>query len=635
MKSPHIMPLLILVFAGMAFTQNTLPKDSDGWTIFHPQDESRILYVSSSTGNDQTALTYSKSSPEVGNDPFLPGNVKPFKTIAAAYAAARDKQPDWILLKRGDVWYEPLQKKNGLSVNAPFLVASYGTGTDRPLLKTGTASGIDYCCKDFNNVAFVDIDFYAHTRNPDSNEYTGPEGHTGFNFYVGEGFTGTGLLIEGCRFRFYLSNVIQGPGTLKDIVIRRCVILDNYCTTAHSQGLYTSNVSITLEENVFDHNGWYKQQIDGGNEKEEGQATMFNHNTYFSGAHEVIFRKNIFLRPSSIGNKWTANSGEASARNITIDNNLYVDGEIGISMGGNESDPPYRFKNIRITNNVMLDMGQSQPTNRTLGWYLEINDWDDGVVSNNYFLHKMNPVVGNVYAMNLIGQTRNVRIDSNTMYGINANGQLLSIEDGGDKSNISFSGNTFHNENQSGRLIKANGSLQNYSFSSNRYFSTRSDNQWFEISKTPYTGSGWFEQSGESNAVIGAVQYYDPNRKIDSYMSSLGYSPTFSAFIEEVRKQCKSNWREDFTAATVNKWIKDGFSTGMTNMLDKNIAPSVKSTQPENISYYKVFSLSGQYYGDIKHIAELKKFSRGVVIVHPVFEDLGLRTGKALTRLIR
>jgi hypothetical protein len=103
-------------------------------------------------------------------------------------------------------------------------------------------------------------------------------------------------------------------------VIRRCLFLDNYCATAHSQGLYTNEISLTLEENIFDHNGWLIRQIESGNEQDSGQATMFNHNTYFTNAHTVVFRGNMFLRGSSIGTKWTANSGEARACRLGLRN---------------------------------------------------------------------------------------------------------------------------------------------------------------------------------------------------------------------------------------------------------------------------------------------------------------------------
>lgn len=605
--------------------QNKLPRDKDGWTIFTPHTTARIVYVSSSGGDDATGKYYTVTSTEIGKNPFDPSDsIKPFKTINAAYKATRNLQPDWILLKKDDVWFESLQARSGLSDDAPFLVSSYGKGVKRPLLKTGAKGGVSYCCKNFNNAAIVDIDFYAHTRNLSSSEFVDQEGESGFNFYVGEGYVGKGILIEGCRFRFYTNNIVQGPGTLEDIVIRRSVILDNYSSSAHSQGLYSSNASLTLEENIFDHNGWYKQQIkSGANEKTDGQATMFNHNTYFAASHNVTFRGNIFLRASSIGNKWTANDGEASAKYITIDNNLYVEGEIGISIGGNESVPPYRFKGISITNNVMLDIGRGQPTNRTLGWGLEINDWDSGLVSKNYFLHRTNPVVNNVYAINLIGQTRNVRIDSNLIYGLGVNSNCMSVDSGTTKKDIIISNNTIHNVSTSGKAVKVTGAIDNYVFAGNRYFCKGNVNGWFAIDKTVLNTKTWIEKSGEKNLIDKEMTYTDPDRTIITYMKKFGKENGLDGFIQEVREQCKSNWRKEFTAAEVNKWIKDGFTAGVSTDIRKSELNKKFNAKADYTSEsFAVFDLNGKLLGVYKYKELLKsKLSKGVLVFRPADEN--------------
>ncbi len=44
---------------------------------------------------------------------------------------------------------------------------------------------------------------------------------------------------------------------MSDVTIRRSVISDSYATTAHSQGLYASEMTgLTLDQDVFDHDGW-------------------------------------------------------------------------------------------------------------------------------------------------------------------------------------------------------------------------------------------------------------------------------------------------------------------------------------------------------------------------------------------
>src|SRR5690606_1309445 len=119
-----------------------------------------------------------------------------------------------------------------------------------------------------------------------------------------------------------------------------------------------------------------------------GQATYHNHNTYFANTKNTTFTGNSFHRGSSMGTKWSANNGEASASDIDIVNNLYHDNEIGISMGGNVKEPPFRFKNINITENIITSTGKSNTTNRNVAWNVEIEDWDEGVFSNNLIIHQ-------------------------------------------------------------------------------------------------------------------------------------------------------------------------------------------------------------------------------------------------------
>ena len=49
----------------------------------------------------------------------------------------------------------------------------------------------------------------------------------------------------------------------------------------------------------------------------------------------------------------------------------YVEGEIGIGIGGNV--PEFKngtahFTNVTLADNVLVEIGRAQPTNRTLSW---------------------------------------------------------------------------------------------------------------------------------------------------------------------------------------------------------------------------------------------------------------------------
>src|SRR5262245_25827992 len=63
--------------------------DAGGWTTFSPSHDTRIVYVSSSTGSDV-------------ND-GLSRNT-PVKTIFRGVSLLRAGFPDWLLFKKGDTW---------------------------------------------------------------------------------------------------------------------------------------------------------------------------------------------------------------------------------------------------------------------------------------------------------------------------------------------------------------------------------------------------------------------------------------------------------------------------------------------------------------------------------------------------
>ncbi|MDB4327228.1 hypothetical protein OAA14_01635 [bacterium] len=65
-----IFSLIAFLLSVLSFsTLASLPKNSEGWTIFTPSEDSLIVYVSQN-GNDETAKTYTKK--ELGNLPFTP-----------------------------------------------------------------------------------------------------------------------------------------------------------------------------------------------------------------------------------------------------------------------------------------------------------------------------------------------------------------------------------------------------------------------------------------------------------------------------------------------------------------------------------------------------------------------------------
>jgi len=60
------------------FPRQTNGWDETGWSVLTPSDDSRLIYVSSSSGNDETAEYVDPNSVEHVESP---ASIKPFRTI--------------------------------------------------------------------------------------------------------------------------------------------------------------------------------------------------------------------------------------------------------------------------------------------------------------------------------------------------------------------------------------------------------------------------------------------------------------------------------------------------------------------------------------------------------------------------
>lgn len=411
----------------------TYPKDNNGWSIIKPDSESRIVYVSSTTGSDNYARPY--MSGEI-SDPFNPpSDVRAYRTIEQAYAQLRDRKPDWLLLKKGDSFelQSTLRLKSGKSQSAHMVIGAYGdSNTPRPIIDSYTSTAISGN-KVRSFITVSGIEFYASGRDPESSRFVGwdkVKGASGVSYVAGA--DSYGIHIENNRFSFYSGGIgMQGhAGKIKDIVIRRNQILNTYSATAHSQGMFLSKLDgAVIEENFLDHNGWYQQRPLNVmlNTKSYGYATYFNHNVYIENSSNLIIRKNLSSRPSSIGMKFASNSDSKTkvdtinSHNILLDSNLLVEGEVGFSIGGNtDFNNSYRWDNIKVINNVLSNVGRANPTNRGLGFNIEVNDWKTGSICFNSIVDRDNKSLTNVYGIETKGHLKSLTILDNQIinYGI-------------------------------------------------------------------------------------------------------------------------------------------------------------------------------------------------------------------------
>jgi len=92
---------------------------------------------------------------------------------------------------------------------------------------------------------------------------------------------------------------------------------------------------------------------------------------------------------------------------------------------------------------------------------------------------------------------------------------------------------------------------------------------WFLQAREKLSLEQWARLVGEKSPGAPRQAATGQDRTIENYMAHLGLEPSFHAFIAEVRKQSRANWRPEFTAASVNDWIRKGFGMERAEVLEK------------------------------------------------------------------
>ncbi len=593
--------------------ENFRPVDDDGWSVFRATPDVRILYVAAD-GDDATAVVYEPGDPAVGKDPFRPGGrIKPFGDINTALARQRPGMPDWVLMKRGDSWRGPITRQAvppGKSAAEPRLIGAYGpVSSPRPrIVGKGAGFRLGSPHHGTQHVAIVSLELYNSWKDPNHRDWAvdldrlhGPKGReylkslrAGHRSGIAWGNAShrgkpiENVLVEDCFLRFCpLSGTNFGGADMKNFVVRRNVVVDHYPLRGHTMGFWNSRGSLRLEENIVDHCGWYNQR---GREPKIGWAIPLSHNLYYSKCWNTALVRNLWLRSASIGNKFRGDVLR-SIGNLLVEDNLYVDGELGPGISGNYPGP-YRNVNVNLVNNVLTDIGRSRPTNRHLAWYFPLADWDGGNIANNLLIRQRHPEIGNAYGIqlraakrlrdrktgkpvdkgrgSLRGRTRNVRIFRNVVHGIRMRGgqAALKLEDNGEGGfeNVRVYDNQFQCQVHPGTLAAVE-SLDGIAFRGNTWFSV-AEGKPFRLGRgrrpRELSFKEWVEATGEAGARFEKVSYPDAGRSIESYMRTLGYKgddeALYARFFAEARTMRRGAWRAAFTAGAINRYFREGFA---------------------------------------------------------------------------
>jgi len=267
----------------------TRKLSTNGFTEIRPSSDSRVIYVSSSSGNDSNSGLSQQ---------------RPKKTLAAATALIREGFPDHVLLRRGDMWKNEcwLDLASGRSEAEPLVFAYYGNSGARPV--HACSGGRPFFNRNQGRYRFVRIQgikFDAFKLDPQNPSFTGDFNDRGSMVLFGDN---RNIAFEDNVFNY--SNVllqsIDGE-RLKNISFRRNIWTGAYVKGSSFDGgarvanIYADGVDgLTFIENVFDYGGW-NQEVPGAG------PNLFSHNLYIQDnvGQDVIFRNNIVTRGASNG----------------------------------------------------------------------------------------------------------------------------------------------------------------------------------------------------------------------------------------------------------------------------------------------------------------------------------------------
>ncbi len=466
----------------------SVSRGEDGWTEIDPSSDTRAVYVSSSTGDD-------------ANDGLTPETAK--KTISAGKSLLRNSFPDWLLLKRGDVWIdEPLAQwtTSGRSVQEPQLISSYGTGA-RPLLQTNGSvlwsaqlSGVDV-----SHFAVIGL----HLQYVPSDSEAGQSHGNGISWHEsGENILFEDLYVESFAIGLNVQSKEDNEST-RNVTVRRSIVVDNFSDENFSHGAFFFGLSdVVIEENVFDHNGWQDSR--------DSSATILNHNIYVQnvGNENFTVRGNILTRASATGIQLRSGG--------IMEDNLFVQNPISMIVGYPFDDPwsthPDGVDSI-IRNNVVLE-GNDTTSSAPRGIAIQLADVRSNTTVGNIVAHE-NSAPSNTRGILISGNSedpsRNINLRENVFYDWRRGGP----------------------EGQDSQFVTISSEENNYYYN-----------------HSPISGD---------NADAALVDWIDPNRTVATYNASLGGSATFEDFIAEARKQSKDNWRLEYTAQAVNEHVRSGF----------------------------------------------------------------------------
>ncbi|MFT6107890.1 MAG: hypothetical protein ACJA2W_000799 [Planctomycetota bacterium] len=515
---------------------------ASGWTQFSPSGDTRIIYVSTSEGDDAyDGLT----------------TATPKATIQAGLAGLRNGYPEWLLLTRGDAFDNQSISWNwnlsGRSEAERMVVGAYGDESlPRPLVRTPESQSFIGVAgsEAFSHIAFTSLELTPISRGVDAGQAI---------LWASPG--SQNVLFEDLHIHGYRVGVnIRSEGALvQNVTLHRCVIERNY----PSLGLLITRADgVTVTENVIDYNGW---SIENG-----VPASGFARNVYIqSDCENVVFSRNHSHRSSS--NAAQVRSGGEVCENLCVRNAM------GIAFGhryGGASKPG--GASGTLSRNVILNSedhdGQAGGGGLSIG---NINS-SGAVVASNVIAHGHSAVIwagfgifieaaNNGFSPNTV---RNLIIDDNVVHDndrpfrmsgtVGVDIQATVVRDNDFRSIYTgINGHAFD------CASSPTGNTSHVLFEDNQFSTALPAAQWMR-----YDGGGvhtigdWEVDWAATGTTSTAPSYTDPNRGVAEYLDSIDGTNGASEedFYSRLVTQRKGAWDERLETGPVIDFVREGFN---------------------------------------------------------------------------
>jgi hypothetical protein len=529
---------------------NYVGNTAAAWSSFTPSSDTHIFYVSNA-GNNATGVIGDPAHPFA--DPWhIFGN-----------HLLRRGYPDWVLFRKGDSWPDGFGTLpgdcSGRSASEPMVFGSYdganpsagvnpASGGARPLFNVPVGSGGyrvaatdggGWSAGSGNYLAFVGLDFYAFQRDPANPSYNYNAEYNGMAFYNKINF----MLIEDCKFSFftgmiYFEGHYAAPIGQENCIVRRSVITDAWRIPYNVSGMYTNLAQTTLEECVFDHNGW--NETNG-----TGYGSVFNHNFYLQGidgANTSVVPSGDVALPATV--RGNILSYDCTGSQVRMGGTIWDNCCIRNPYPHNIGSPDYKTKRANtIAWNVYIE-GCDAPAGEAYGWGVSNFTHYSGD-NQNYNYGTL------VFDHNIICHTA---VHSGNGFAIG----LYGMPDG-----ITISNNIVFDWQQ------------------------------------PYLQSDSTCTLINNDISDDASHFPDPSRSVGSYFATLGLGGgnQTTDFIKAARGQSKANWNPALTAHALNNYIREGF--GMSGLgttpppVEITIAPAMLPEGTVGVAYSQTVTASG------------------------------------------